>query len=92
MGKRLTKYPYVKDMYEMASSILGYDLYKLCTKGPKQSLDRTINQQPALLVTSLAAVERCFCHFCNTYHFALINFLWHLSNTLKFIFKLLEML
>ncbi|KAF0311629.1 putative malonyl-CoA-acyl carrier protein transacylase, mitochondrial [Amphibalanus amphitrite] len=40
------------------ADILGYDLLELCRRGPAQRLDRTEHAQPALLVTSLAAVER----------------------------------
>ena len=58
MGKQLLDYPVVKDMYEVASEILGYDLLALCIEGPRESLDRTVHCQPAVLVTSLAAVEK----------------------------------
>lgn len=58
MGKDLLKYPMAKDLYELASYILGYDLLKLCLNGPKEKLDQTRYCQPAVLVTSLAAVER----------------------------------
>ena len=36
----------------------GYDLLKLCLEGPQSELDKTIHCQPAVLVTSLAAVEK----------------------------------
>lgn len=58
MGKDLLKFPMAKDLYELASYILGYDLLKLCLNGPKEKLDQTRYSQPAILVTSLAAVER----------------------------------
>ena len=58
MGKTLLDYPIVRDMYEVASTILGYDLLALCLNGPKEDLDRTVHCQPAVLVTSLAAVEK----------------------------------
>ncbi|XP_072014117.1 malonyl-CoA-acyl carrier protein transacylase, mitochondrial-like isoform X2 [Amphiura filiformis] len=58
MGEQLLDYPVVKDMYEAASAILGYDLLALCLNGPKEDLDRTVHCQPAVLVTSLAAVEK----------------------------------
>lgn len=35
-----------------------YDLLKLCLEGPKQKLDQTQYCQPAVLVSSLAALER----------------------------------
>ena len=58
MGKQLLDYPMVKDMYDVASEILGYDLLALCIEGPREALDRTVHCQPAVLVTSLAAVEK----------------------------------
>lgn len=58
MGKDLLKFPIAKDLFELASYLLGYDLLKLCLNGPKEKLDQTRYCQPAILVTSLAAVER----------------------------------
>ena len=37
--------------------LLGYDLAKLCFEGPAEDLDSTVYSQPALFVTSLAALE-----------------------------------
>jgi [acyl-carrier-protein] S-malonyltransferase len=50
--------PAAKTLFERASSVLGYDLYKLCTEGPAAELDTTIYSQPALFVSSLAALEQ----------------------------------
>ncbi len=58
MAKDLLKFPGVNDMFDIASSILGYDLLDVCVNGPKAKLDRTVYCQPAILVTSLAAIER----------------------------------
>lgn len=58
MGEQLLKYPMVNDMFEVASEILGYDLRALCLNGPKEDLDRTVHCQPAVLVTSLAGIEK----------------------------------
>lgn len=58
MGKDLMQYKNVKDIYEIASQILGYDLFQLCVFGPKSELDKTCHCQLAVLVTSLAAVEK----------------------------------
>ena len=58
MGKNLINYPGVKDMYAAASEKLGYNLLDLCLKGPQQKLDRTVYSQPAIFVSSVAAVER----------------------------------
>ena len=58
MGKRLAEsIPGVRRLYERAGEILGYDLAKLCFEGPAEELDSTIGSQPALFVTSLAALE-----------------------------------
>jgi hypothetical protein len=37
--------------------VLGYDLARLCFEGPAEQLDSTVVSQPALFVTSLAALE-----------------------------------
>ncbi|XP_041455143.1 malonyl-CoA-acyl carrier protein transacylase, mitochondrial-like [Lytechinus variegatus] len=58
MGRDLLKYPNVEDMFAVASEILGYDLLSLCVNGPVEELNRTIHCQPAVVVTSLAAVEK----------------------------------
>lgn len=52
------KYPNVSDMFEVASDLLRYDLKGLCVNGPKGDLDQTMYCQPAVFVTSLAAVEK----------------------------------
>lgn len=58
MGGTLLRFPIVKDLFEGASEILGFNLLKLCQKGPKEELDKTVNSQPAIFVCSLGAVER----------------------------------
>lgn len=58
MGRGLLKYPNVKDMFTAAKKILGYDLLSLCLEGPEEELMKTVHCQPAVFVTSLAAVER----------------------------------
>ena len=40
MGRNLIDYPNVRQMYALASSILGYDLLKLCLNGPRDMLDQ----------------------------------------------------
>lgn len=57
MANNLLQYSNVADMFSVASDILKFDLLGLCQNGPKSELDRTVHCQPALLVTSLAAVE-----------------------------------
>ena len=58
MGKKVLPYPGVTELYEKASAILGYDLLKICLNGPEKELNKTVHCQPAVFVTSLAAVER----------------------------------
>merc|ERR1712195_259636 len=59
MGKLLVEGPYgdaAKEVYKKASDILGYDLLDVCLNGPKEKLDQTMYSQPAVVVTSLAAM------------------------------------
>ncbi|KAM7378339.1 hypothetical protein PAMA_013303 [Pampus argenteus] len=58
MGRGLLKYPNVKEMFAVAQKILGYDLLSLCLQGPEEELQKTVHCQPAVFVSSLAAVER----------------------------------
>ena len=51
------KYPCAKSLFDRASEIPGDDLAKLCFEGPKEQLDSTVNSQPALFVSALAALE-----------------------------------
>ncbi len=58
MGKALAdSLPAARALYERASDVLGYDLAKICFEGPAEDLDSTVHSQPALFVTSLAALE-----------------------------------
>jgi [acyl-carrier-protein] S-malonyltransferase len=58
MGRRLAEsLPPARRLYDRAAQVLGYDLAKLCFEGPADMLDSTIYSQPALFVTSLAALE-----------------------------------
>jgi [acyl-carrier-protein] S-malonyltransferase len=58
MGRRLAEsLPSVRQLYDRAAGVLGYDLAKLCFEGPAEKLDSTVFSQPALFVTSLAALE-----------------------------------
>lgn len=59
MGKRLAEqFPAARRLYERANEIVGYDLARLCFEGPAEDLDSTVISQPAIFVTSLAALER----------------------------------
>ncbi|RNA18312.1 malonyl- -acyl carrier mitochondrial [Brachionus plicatilis] len=57
MGKKLLDVPKVSRMFEIASNVFKFDLLSLCLNGPKNDLDKTRICQPAIFVTSLAAVE-----------------------------------
>lgn len=59
MGKQLVQqYPAANALFEQANEILGYDLRKICFEGPAEQLDSTVISQPAIFVTSLAALEK----------------------------------
>ncbi|GAB4150194.1 MAG: ACP S-malonyltransferase [Planctomycetaceae bacterium] len=58
MGKSIVeRYPAARALFERANDILGYDLATLCFEGPSEELDSTVVSQPAIFVTSLAALE-----------------------------------
>ncbi len=58
MGKTIVEnYPAAKELFDRAAEILQYDLAKICFEGPSEELDSTVISQPALFVTSLAALE-----------------------------------
>ncbi len=50
------KYSSVKEIYDKANEIVGYELSKLCFEGPAEKLNATDIQQPAIFVTSVAAL------------------------------------
>ena len=59
MGRQLVdSVPAAKELYAQAADILGYDLARLCFEGPAEELDSTVVSQPALFVTSLAALKQ----------------------------------
>ncbi|KAG9445318.1 hypothetical protein H6P81_016658 [Aristolochia fimbriata] len=57
MGKEAQNVPAAAELFQRANDILGFDLLDICTNGPKEKLDSTVISQPAIYVTSLAAVE-----------------------------------
>lgn len=58
MGRELVeRLPAARRLFDSAREILGYDLAQLCATGPADELDSTVYSQPALFVTSLAALE-----------------------------------
>ena len=57
MGKDLAQqFPSARARFEEADTLLGFSLSKLCWEGPLETLTRTAQCQPALYVTSLAAL------------------------------------
>ncbi|MBS0208128.1 MAG: ACP S-malonyltransferase [Planctomycetes bacterium] len=58
MGAELSaSLPAARELFDRANQVLGYDLAKICFEGPVEQLDSTVHSQPALFVTSLAALE-----------------------------------
>ena len=49
--------PASRAVFDQADEQLGFSLSDLCFNGPEDSLTDTVNQQPALLVTSIAIWE-----------------------------------
>jgi [acyl-carrier-protein] S-malonyltransferase len=58
MGRSIAeKLAAARQLYEQADEILGFGLSRLCFEGPPSELDRTAVSQPAIFVSSLAALE-----------------------------------
>lgn len=49
--------PAAKNVFDQADEILGFPLSKLCFEGPEDDLRQTVNAQPAILTTSVAALR-----------------------------------
>lgn len=58
MGQDLfDRYDVARRTYEEADDLLGFPLSTLCFEGPLDQLTDTVNQQPALFVTSIAMLR-----------------------------------
>jgi [acyl-carrier-protein] S-malonyltransferase len=58
MGRQLVEStPAAREVFAIAAGILGFDLLQVCLEGPAEKLDSTVFSQPALFVTSMAALE-----------------------------------
>jgi|LakMenEpi03Aug12_release.lakeMendotaPanAssembly.Ray.scaffolds.fasta_scaffold12943_5 [acyl-carrier-protein] S-malonyltransferase len=57
LGDWCDGHPSALELFTRASAILGYDLAAICRQGPAEKLNATSVSQPAILVTSLAALE-----------------------------------
>lgn len=55
MSELAEQHPEVKELFSIASEVLGYDLWKLVTKGPLEELNKTECTQPAMLTAGVAA-------------------------------------
>lgn len=49
--------PEARDLFALASEVLGYDLAEACFEGPEETLDTTRVSQPAILTVSLAQLR-----------------------------------
>lgn len=58
MAENLLDFPNVPEMFEIASRILGYDLLEVCVSGGSGTLNQCDKSQAAIVVSSLAAVEK----------------------------------
>ncbi len=57
MGAALAAaFPAARDLFARAGAVLGYDLLQLCAAGPEDQLVESHYAQPAIFVTSLAAL------------------------------------
>lgn len=58
MGKDLYDlHPEAREVYDLAESVLGAPIRRLCFEGPEEDLRLTVNTQPALFVTSSACLR-----------------------------------
>lgn len=58
MGKDLYEnFEAAKNIFDKADEVLGKSISKICFEGPDEDLKQTINTQPAILTTSIAALE-----------------------------------
>src|SRR5436305_3210792 len=69
MGRALVEStPQAKQIFDRAAQALGYDLLDICLNGPAEKLDSTVHSQPALFVTSLAALQWLKANKPDVYH------------------------
>ena len=58
MGQKLAEvFPAARDAFAEADDVLGFALTDIMWSGPEETLKRTENAQPALLVHSIAALR-----------------------------------
>ncbi len=67
MGKDILEaYPHTKELYTIASDIMGKDMMKVCFDSAPEELSQTINAQPAILLTSLVCISAAFARASQT--------------------------
>src|SRR5690349_3291140 len=54
LGKLAGESPVIRQTFDEASRVLGYDLWQLCQQGPAEELNSTEKTQPAMLVAGIA--------------------------------------
>ncbi len=58
MGKDLYEtYPAARKIFDRATELIGFDIRSICFDGPPEKLTQTRYSQPAIFVTSMAALE-----------------------------------
>ena len=58
MGKDLyDNFEAAKSVYDIADSTLGKSISTICFEGPEEDLKQTVNTQPSIVTTSIAALE-----------------------------------
>ncbi len=58
MGKDLCDfYPEIKEIYQKADKIVGFELSRICFEGPEEELKQTFVTQPAIFLHSIAVTK-----------------------------------
>ncbi|MFZ5966343.1 MAG: ACP S-malonyltransferase [Bacillota bacterium] len=58
MGKDIVEnFQTAKEVFDLASKAVGYDMEKMCFEGPEDELKKTENTQPAILTTCIAIAK-----------------------------------
>ena len=58
MGKDLYEsFECAKNVFDTADKVLGKSVSSLCFEGPEDALKQTVNTQPCIVTTSIAAFE-----------------------------------
>ena len=58
MGKDLYhNFDDVRELFDLANNILGYDIVDICFNGPEEALKKTENTQPAVYMLGIAAYK-----------------------------------